>query len=50
VFICSERMDVAATRRAITSNTIAIIASAPCFPHGVCQPLYLYKYLFAFSN
>jgi hypothetical protein len=31
----TERMDVKAARRAINSNTIAVVASAPCFPHGV---------------
>ncbi len=31
----SLRMDVAATRRAVTRNTILIYASAPGFPHGV---------------
>ncbi len=29
------QMDVAATRRAVTKNTILIYASAPGFPHGV---------------
>ncbi len=29
------RADVEATRRALSKNTIALIGSAPCFPHGV---------------
>jgi sphinganine-1-phosphate aldolase len=33
------RADVAATRRAITRNTIALAGSAPCFPHGVIDPI-----------
>jgi len=33
------RADVNAVRRAITHNTIAIIGSAPCFPHGVIDPI-----------
>ena len=31
--------DVAATRKAITRNTIAIVGSAPSFPHGVIDPI-----------
>jgi sphinganine-1-phosphate aldolase len=31
----SMRVDVRAMRRAVTSNTIAVVASAPQFPHGV---------------
>jgi glutamate/tyrosine decarboxylase-like PLP-dependent enzyme len=30
---------VAATRRAITRNTIAIVGSAPTFPHGAIDPI-----------
>jgi len=33
------RADVGAIRRAITRNTIAIVGSAPCFPHGVIDPI-----------
>ncbi|MDP9340524.1 MAG: aminotransferase class V-fold PLP-dependent enzyme [Actinomycetota bacterium] len=33
------RADVAATRRAITRNTIALVGSAPGFPHGVIDPI-----------
>jgi glutamate/tyrosine decarboxylase-like PLP-dependent enzyme len=33
------RADVSAVRRAINRNTIAIIGSAPCFPHGVIDPI-----------
>lgn len=33
------RADVSAVRRAISRNTIAIIGSAPCFPHGVMDPI-----------
>ncbi|MCZ7568161.1 MAG: aminotransferase class V-fold PLP-dependent enzyme [Ardenticatenaceae bacterium] len=31
--------DVAATRRAITRNTIVIVGSAPSFPHGIIDPI-----------
>ncbi|MBC2713432.1 MAG: aminotransferase class V-fold PLP-dependent enzyme [Desulfosarcina sp.] len=31
--------DVAATARAITKNTIALVGSAPSFPHGVTDPI-----------
>ena len=31
--------DVAAVKRAITSNTIVIVGSAPNFPHGVIDPI-----------
>jgi sphinganine-1-phosphate aldolase len=31
--------DVAATRRAITRNTIVLVGSAPSFPHGVIDPI-----------
>lgn len=34
-----ERADVAATRRAITKNTIVVVGSAPSFPHGVIDPI-----------
>ncbi|MBI4307255.1 MAG: aminotransferase class V-fold PLP-dependent enzyme [Chloroflexi bacterium] len=33
------RADVAATRRAITRNTIVVGGSAPSFPHGVIDPI-----------
>jgi len=33
------RVDVAAVRRAITRNTIALVGSAPSFPHGVIDPI-----------
>lgn len=33
------RADVAAMRRAITKNTVALVASAPGFPHGVIDPV-----------
>lgn len=33
------RADVAATRRAIGRNTIALVGSAPGFPHGVIDPI-----------
>lgn len=33
------RADVAAMRRAISPRTIALVASAPCFPHGVIDPV-----------
>ncbi len=33
------RADVAATRAAITANTIALIGSAPPFPHGIIDPI-----------
>jgi sphinganine-1-phosphate aldolase len=31
--------DVAATRKAITRNTMVIVGSAPSFPHGVIDPI-----------
>ncbi len=31
--------DVAATRKAITRNTIVIVGSAPAFPHGTIDPI-----------
>lgn len=33
------RADVAATERAITANTIALVGSAPPFPHGIVDPI-----------
>jgi glutamate/tyrosine decarboxylase-like PLP-dependent enzyme len=33
------RADAAAARRAISSNTIVIVGSAPCFPYGVVDPI-----------
>jgi sphinganine-1-phosphate aldolase len=33
------RADVRATQQAITRNTIVIVGSAPCFPHGVIDPI-----------
>jgi glutamate/tyrosine decarboxylase-like PLP-dependent enzyme len=33
------RADVAATRAAITPNTIALVGSAPPFPHGIVDPI-----------
>ena len=33
------RADVDAARAAITSNTIALVASAPAFPHGTIDPV-----------
>jgi sphinganine-1-phosphate aldolase len=33
------RADVDATRRAITRNTVALVGSAPTFPHGVIDPI-----------
>jgi sphinganine-1-phosphate aldolase len=33
------RADVAATKKAITRNTIVLIGSAPGFPHGVIDPI-----------
>ncbi|SEU08798.1 pyridoxal phosphate-dependent decarboxylase family protein [Stigmatella erecta] len=33
------RADVAATRRALTRNTIVLVGSAPSFPHGVIDPI-----------
>lgn len=35
----SYRADVKAARRAITRNTIALIGSAPAFPHGTLDPI-----------
>ena len=33
------RADVAATEKAITKNTIALVGSAPPFPHGLVDPI-----------
>jgi sphinganine-1-phosphate aldolase len=33
------RADVGAMRRAITRNTVAVVGSAPTFPHGVIDPI-----------
>ncbi len=33
------RADVAATRKALTRNTIGVIGSAPSFPHGMIDPI-----------
>jgi sphinganine-1-phosphate aldolase len=33
------RADVAAMRRAVTRNTVALVGSAPTFPHGVIDPI-----------
>ncbi len=33
------RADVQATAKAITTNTIALVGSAPSFPHGVIDPI-----------
>jgi sphinganine-1-phosphate aldolase len=33
------KADIPATRRAISHNTIAIVGSAPSFPHGVIDPI-----------
>jgi glutamate/tyrosine decarboxylase-like PLP-dependent enzyme len=33
------RADVAATEKAITQNTIALVGSAPPFPHGLIDPI-----------
>ena len=35
----SFRADVAATARAITRNTVALVGSAPCYPQGVVDPI-----------
>jgi glutamate/tyrosine decarboxylase-like PLP-dependent enzyme len=34
-----KRADVEAMREAVTPNTILLVGSAPCFPHGVIDPL-----------
>jgi glutamate/tyrosine decarboxylase-like PLP-dependent enzyme len=33
------RADVEATRRAITADTVALVGSAPPFPHGIVDPI-----------
>jgi sphinganine-1-phosphate aldolase len=33
------RADVGAMRRAVTRNTVALVGSAPSFPHGVVDPI-----------
>lgn len=33
------RASVSGTRRAISPRTVALVASAPCFPHGVIDPI-----------
>ncbi|MFQ5676532.1 MAG: aminotransferase class V-fold PLP-dependent enzyme, partial [bacterium] len=33
------KADVAATRKAISKNTVAIVGSAPSFPHGMIDPI-----------
>jgi sphinganine-1-phosphate aldolase len=33
------RADVVAMRRAVTRNTVALVGSAPTFPHGVIDPI-----------
>jgi sphinganine-1-phosphate aldolase len=33
------RADVAATRKAITRDTVVVVGSAPSFPHGVIDPI-----------
>ena len=33
------RADVSAMRRAVTRNTVALVGSAPTFPHGVIDPI-----------
>ena len=35
----SYRADVDAVRSAITPNTVVIVGSAPCFPHGAIDPI-----------
>ncbi len=34
-----KRADTDAMRKAVTSNTILLVGSAPCFPHGVIDPV-----------
>jgi sphinganine-1-phosphate aldolase len=34
-----KRVDVEAMGKAITKNTILLVGSAPCFPHGVIDPI-----------
>ncbi len=33
------KADVEATKKAVNKNTIVIVGSAPCFPHGVIDPI-----------
>jgi len=33
------RVEVAAVRRALTSRTVVVVGSAPCFPYGVIDPI-----------
>ncbi len=33
------KADVAATRKAVTRNTIVLVGSAPSFPHGIIDPI-----------
>lgn len=33
------RADLEATKKAINHNTIVIVGSAPCFPHGIVDPI-----------
>ena len=35
-----KRADTDAMRKAVTSNTILLVGSAPCFPHGVIDPIW----------
>lgn len=37
--VCDMRVDVAAMERLIDKRTIALVGSAPCFPHGVIDPI-----------
>ena len=37
--VCDMRVDVAAAGRLIDERTIALVGSAPCFPHGVIDPI-----------
>ena len=34
-----QRADVGAMRRAVTRSTVALVGSAPSFPHGVVDPI-----------
>lgn len=34
-----KRADTIAMRKAVTSNTVLLVGSAPCFPHGVVDPI-----------
>lgn len=35
----SRKVDIRALRRAITSNTVAIVGSMPSYPHGACDDI-----------